>query len=292
MDGTHYADRKNPRHLERHHQGGLLRSERRCSGVALFWAAHLNRHCVPGPGAPSIRSAPYARSYGSDIQGFNKPYSEGISGKLVWNIGDYALTSLSAYRKTRPYNRDDLDVSPAFGVDQTREEDQHQFSQEFQLSSPSNGLLQWILDASYFDETNPIRNEFFLPFTNALFGLPNKPDCCLLKLNGKTTTQAYAGFGEGTIYFTDKLQLVVGGRYSNELRGGSNNVVFVNAPITAFGNVATFAATRFNSFTPSLGLNYEVNSNTFLYASASKGFKSCRFNPGSYQNNPYKPEQT
>ncbi|MEP6549260.1 MAG: TonB-dependent receptor [Gammaproteobacteria bacterium] len=240
---------------------------------------------------PSIRSAPYARSYGSDIQGFNKPYSEGISGKLVWNIDDYALSSLSAYRKTRPYNRDDLDVSPVFGVDQLREEDQHQFSQEFQLSSPNSGFFQWILGAYYFDEANPIRNEYFLPFTNALFGLPNTPDCCLLKLNGKTTTQAYAGFGEGTIYFTEKLQLVVGGRYSSELRGGGNDVVFVNAPVTAFDNVASFADTRFNSFTPKLGLNYELNANTFLYASASKGFKSGGFNPGSYQNDPYKPEQ-
>jgi len=81
-------------------------------------------------------------------------------------------------------------------VDQLREEDQHQFSQEFQLNSPGSGFLQWILGAYYFNEANAIRNEYFLPFTDALFGLPNDP-YAVCKLNGKTTTRAYAAFGEG-----------------------------------------------------------------------------------------------
>ncbi len=240
---------------------------------------------------PSIRSRPYSRSYASDLQGFNTPHSDGVSGKLAWNLGDYTLTSLSAYRKTRPYNRDDLDVSPVFGVDQLREEDQHQFSQEFQLNSPSSGFLQWILGAYYFNEANTIRNEYFLPFTDALFALPNDPSCCLLKLNGKTTTKAYAAFGESTLAFTDRLQMVLGGRYSSETRGGENDVVFVNAPVAAFDNVTAFDDKRFTAFTPKAGLDFTLDERTFLYASASRGFKSGGFNPGSYQNDPFKPEQ-
>jgi iron complex outermembrane receptor protein len=240
---------------------------------------------------PSIRSAPYSRSYGSDLQGFNKPRSDGVSAKLAWNLGGYTLTSLSAYRKTHPYNRDDLDVSPVFGVDQLREEDQHQFSQEFQLNSPGSGFLQWILGAYYFNEANAIRNEYFLPFTDALFGLPNDPACCLLKLNGKTTTRAYAAFGEGTLSFSDRLQIVIGSRYSSETRGGANDVVFVDAPVTAFDNVAAFDDKRFTSFTPKAGLNFTLNDHAFLYASASRGFKSGGFNPGSYQNDAFNPEK-
>lgn len=240
---------------------------------------------------PSIRSAPYSRRYASDLQGFNRPHTEGVSGKLVWNLGDYTLTSLTAYRKTRPLNRDDLDVSPVFGVDQLREEDQHQFSQEFQLNSPTTGRLQWILGAYYFNESNTIRNEYFLPFTDALFGLPDDPACCLLKLNGKTTTRAYAAFGESTFALNDRLQLVLGGRYSSETRGGANDVVFVNAPITAFDNVAQFADKRFTSFTPKAGVNFSLDESVFFYATASRGFKSGGFNPGSYQNDAFRPEQ-
>ncbi len=239
----------------------------------------------------SIRSQPYSRRFGSDIDHFNKPKVSGVSGKLQWSLGEYTLTSLTSYRETKPYNRDDLDVSPVFGVDQLRAEDQNQVSQEFQLSSPTSGRAQWIVGAYYFDETNKIRNEYFLPFTDALFGLPDDVSCCSLELNGDTTTKAYAAFGEATIHTTDRLQLVLGGRYSREKRGGSNLVVFRDAPAAIFDNVVNFDQATFNAFTPKAGLNFTINDDAFLYGSASRGFKSGGFNPGSYQNEPFDPEK-
>jgi iron complex outermembrane receptor protein len=240
---------------------------------------------------PSIRSRPYARTYGSDIGFFNRPKISGLSAKLEWDLGDITLTSLTAHRKTHPFNRDDLDVSAEFGVDQLREEDQDQLSQELQLSSAGDGRLQWILGGYYFTEDNAIRNEYFLPFTEALFALPPDPVCCLLKLNGTTETEAYAAFGEATYSLSERLQVVVGGRYSRETRGGSNFVVFEDAPVTIFDNVAQFEDARFSAFTPKAGLNLTLTDEAFLYVSASKGFKSGGFNPGSYQNDPFKPEK-
>lgn len=240
---------------------------------------------------PSIRSKPYSRRFGSDVDHFNKPRVSGVSGKLQWTLGDYTLSSLTSYRETRPFNRDDLDASPVFGVDQLRAEDQNQFSQEFQLSSPTTGPAQWILGAYYFDESNRIRNEYFLPFTDALFGLPDDVSCCFLELNGKTTTKAYAAFGEATFNVSERLQAVLGGRYSREKRGGANLVVFRDAPAAIFDNVVDFDAATFNAFTPKAGLNFELSDAAFLYLSASRGFKSGGFNPGSYQNEPFDPEK-
>jgi iron complex outermembrane receptor protein len=182
-------------------------------------------------------------------------------------------------------------VSPAFGVDQLRMEDQQQVSQEFQLTSPTTGRLQWILGAYYFDEDNFIRNEYFLPFTDALFALPDAPGCCRLELNGRTETSAYAVFGEVTLQLSDRLDVVVGGRYSDERRDGANLVVFRDAPAAIFDNVAQFDAESFSAFTPKLGLNFQLSDTTFLYASASRGFKSGGFNPGSYQNEAFDPEE-
>ncbi|MEP7245756.1 MAG: TonB-dependent receptor, partial [Gammaproteobacteria bacterium] len=82
-----------------------------------------------------------------------------------------------------------------------------------------------------------------------------------------------------------------GGRYSSETRGGENFVVFENAPLTIFDNVAKFDDARFSAFTPKAGFNVTLSDDAFLYASASKGFKSGGFNPGSYQNDPFKPEK-
>jgi iron complex outermembrane receptor protein len=239
----------------------------------------------------SIRAPSYSRRFASDLQHFNKPRVSGISGRAQWQLGSYSLSSLTSYRETRPFNRDDLDASPVFGVDQLRQERQHQFSQELQLTSPTTGRLQWILGAYYFDEGNAIRNEYFLPFTDALFGLPDDPECCLLELNGETTTEAYALFGETTLNATQRLQVVLGGRYSHERRGGANLVVFRDAPLAIFDNVAQFDAATFESFTPKAGLNLALSDNVFLYASASRGFKSGGFNPGSYQNDPFEPEE-
>jgi iron complex outermembrane receptor protein len=240
---------------------------------------------------PSIRSRPYSRTYASDLDHFNKARAAGVSGKVQWALGDYTLTSLTSYRETRPLNHDDLDASPVFGVDQLRMEDQDQVSQELQLTSPTSGRLQWIVGAYYFDEKNFIRNEYFLPFTDALFGLPDDPACCLLELNGRTTTRAYALFGEATFKLTDRFDLLLGGRYSDEQRGGENLVVFRDAPLTIFDNVAAFDAKTFSSFTPKAGLNFMLSDAAFMYVSASRGFKSGGFNPGSYQNESFDPEQ-
>lgn len=240
---------------------------------------------------PGIRAKPYSRTFASDLQPFNKPHVWGASARLEWKLPDMTLSSLSAYRETRPFNRDDLDASPVFGVDQLREEDQSQVSQEFQLTSSGAGSLQWILGAYFFNEHNFIRNEYFLPFTDALFGVPTVPTCCLLQLNGRTSTRALAGFGEATLSFADRWQLVLGGRYSSEKRGGANLVVYRDAPANIFDNVAPFADTTFSAFTPKAGLNLTLSEDAFLYASASRGFKSGGFNPGSYQNTPFNPEK-
>lgn len=240
---------------------------------------------------PAIRAKPYSRTYESDLQPFNKPHVWGISGKLEWKLTDVTFTSLTAYRETRPFNRDDLDASGVFGVDQLREEDQNQVSQEFQLTSAGPGWLQWILGAYFFNEHNFIRNEYFLPFTDAIFGVAEDPTCCLLQLNGRTSTRAYALFGESTLKFSDRWQLVLGGRYSSEKRGGENLVVYRDAPANIFDNVAPFPDTTFSAFTPKAGLNFTLSEQAFLYASASRGFKSGGFNPGSYQNTPFDPEK-
>ena len=58
-----------------------------------------------------------------------------------------------------------------------------------------------------------------------------------------------------------------------------------------FDNQTTFEPATFTSFTPKVGLNYQLSDAVFAYASASRGFKSGGFNIGSYQNTPFNPEK-
>ncbi|PCI52600.1 MAG: hypothetical protein COB36_14735 [Alphaproteobacteria bacterium] len=236
---------------------------------------------------PEIRS----RTIGSELEHVNKPVIWGLTGRVDWDIGEYGLTSITAYKETHPLNRNDLDTTAAFGVSQYREEDHRQISQEIQISSPSGEALEWILGLYYFKEDNDVRNEYFLPFVDEQYGLPSNPECCLLKLNGTAETESFAVFGEATYDVSDNLEIVLGGRYSTEKRGGFNAVVFENFIPGVLDNVATFEDETFNSFTPKIGLNYTVDDDIFVYASVSKGFKSGGFNIGSYQNTPFNPEE-
>lgn len=232
-----------------------------------------------------------SRSLGSDLEHINRPNIWGLTGRLDLELGEYGLTFLSAYKETNPFNRNDLDTTAAFGVDQLREEDHRQFSQEVQLSSPAGERLEWIAGLYYFSEDNDVRNEYFLPFVDEQFGLPSDDGCCLLKLNGTSETEAYAVFGELTYDLNDRLELVAGARYGSEKRGGANNVVFQNFIPGLLDNVAALEDETFDAFTPKIGLNYTVSDNVFVYGYVSEGFKSGGYNIGSYQNTNFDPEE-
>lgn len=238
-----------------------------------------------------VLPSPKSRTIGSDLEHFNKPVIWGVTGRVNSEMGDYTLSSITSYKGTHPLNRNDLDTTAAFGVDQLREEDHKQFSQELQLSSPSGEELEWIFGLYYFHEENDVRNEYFLPFVDEQFAMDPDDGCCLLKLNGTSNTTSFAAFGEASYDLSESFEFVIGGRYSTERRAGTNNVVFENFIPGALDNVANLDDATFNSFTPKAGVNYTFNDDTFMYASVSKGFKSGGYNVGSYQNTHFNPEE-
>ncbi len=248
---------------------------------------------------------------------FNKPEIWGLSGRLNWDIDGYTLSTVTAYRETRPLNQNDFDLSDSIVGTQTqlRREDQWQFAQEIQVASPDNGPFQWIAGASLFIERNKLRNEFLISSLPTLFDfavdngifpetiggqavrLPAE-NCCVFKLNGDLETEAYSAFVDGSYDVTDRLTVRAGIRYSSEERSGQNllstelelnNPVLLGAPFT---NIAPFPATTFDAFTPKFGLDFQASDDLFLYASVTRGFKSGGFNIGSLQNEPFDQELT
>lgn len=228
------------------------------------------------------------RTMFSDVEFFNKPEIWSVTSRLDWELDKFTVTSLSSYRETNPFNRNDLDFSTANASDQLREEDHKQFSQEIQISTDLGGPLEFILGGFYFWESNDIRNEYFLGTVPDLLGFAPAPECCQLLLNGTAKTEAFAIFADGNFKLTDTLAVLFGGRYSRERRDGSNNVQLDQVP--AFDNIAEFDAVTFDAFTPKIGLQYQPNADTQVYATATRGFKSGGFNIGSYQNEPFQPE--
>jgi iron complex outermembrane receptor protein len=230
----------------------------------------------------------YSRQEYSAAQAFNRPEYWGTSAKLSIDFPAFTFTSLTAYRHTNMDNYDDISGGSVLLIDQLKTELDRETSQEFQITSHPGSALQYVGGLYYFFEHDDVTQHYFIPYVPALFGLPADPTCCELYLDGTVATQAEAAFGQLTYNFTDALALIAGGRYSIEQRGGGNDVHFDDDP--AFTNITRFNQVTYDAFTPKIGLQYQPSANAFLYATASKGFKSGGFNIGSVQNAPFKPE--
>jgi iron complex outermembrane receptor protein len=109
-------------------------------------------------------------------------------------------------------------------------------------------------------------------------GVPYDPrfpqDSYFLQTHSKD--QQYALFGEANYNFTDQLKLTLGARYSwtkfsfDTLTGGPQ---LFSAPLTNSGDK------KENSFTPKVGLSYQMDSDNLFYATYAKGFR-----PGGANN--------
>jgi len=93
-------------------------------------------------------------------------------------------------------------------------------------------------------------------------------DSYFLKTNAKD--EQYAWFGEGSYSFTDTLKATVGARFA---RSKYSFDTFTGGP-QLFGDPRTGTGDKSeNSFTPKLGLNYQMDPNNLYYFTYAKGFR-------------------
>ena len=256
------------------------------------------------------QSQPLSRDEFGDLDYFNEPTIWGLTGKLTYEFSDYSFQANTSYRDTKTRFLTDIDVTDAFASSLLRGEDHWQFSQDIQLNSPEGDRFKWIVGASYFKDENAVDNEFEGPFFPLIFqGLAAQlpfldvpttgydAECCELRLNGTTKTEAVAAFVDTRFAVTDQITLAAGVRYSHETRDGTQEFGVYGSPVPdpllgalGFFNVADLDEVSFSSWTPKFAIEFRPSDTLFLYGSASKGFKSGGFNIGSPQNTPFNPE--
>jgi len=100
-------------------------------------------------------------------------------------------------------------------------------------------------------------------------------------------TQSYAAFGQITVHFSSKLDLLLGFRYSYETKTLDFRQAFTNTGLF-FSQVAGFEEFDVRGerksegdFSPKVSLLYAVSDEIKSYATISKGFKSGGFNESS-----------
>lgn len=172
-----------------------------------------------------------------------------------------------------------------------------QFTQEVKFSgSVGDGLVDLVGGVYYFTEDNT--TDFGDIFS---LGFPPLPDGFPLVLADRTinnTAEAWAGYLQGDFNVTDQLTLTAGIRYTDEektfdirdnrprIGGGLCQAAAQFGPSTCI-DTANLIATNGNAipneqsvgvWTPRFALNYAVNDDVLLFASATRGFKSGGWN--------------
>ena len=185
---------------------------------------------------------------------------------------------------------------------------QVQYSQEFQLTGQAfQDRLNWLTGAYYFNEVAKDTNDVRLAsgIFQALEALPAAviplvpgsvcpgpfpPNVCAggagnpfnpgldldFSIYNKINTESYAGFASGTFALTDRINATAGLRYTSEDKSYFLNHFRVNSGVAIIP--PTTVADSWDAWLPKFTLDFQATDNLFLYASASRGFKSGGFN--------------
>jgi iron complex outermembrane receptor protein len=207
----------------------------------------------------------------------------GAAATLEWEINEsLTLKSITSHREFDGDFSGDEDATPVRGALLIDSYEQDQFSQELQLLGSSfDDRLQWIVGAFYFEEDgfniNPVRF--------------SQVD---LQSGGHFDADSWAIFSQGTWSFTEKLELTLGGRYTEDTRKYLPDQFFEGfpigpLPIECFGadaptcevgdRVLPFeeVETDTDEFVPMINLSYRLSDDLLTYFTYSEGFKSGGF---------------
>ena len=213
-----------------------------------------------------------------------------ISKQLADNL---TVKSITAYRDTEAEFGIDVDYSPLTYLETTNDNDHDQFSQELQISGSSNDdRLGWVIGGFYMHESGT--DVFDLDLADGLFealeafppgiipglGGVGNPVHVLFDLDATIfdaiKIDSYAVYAQGTFDVSDKLSLTAGGRYTDEQKDFTTELVRNASGVTTVPE--TTVSDSWDAFTPRAGIEYQWTSDLLTYLSVARGFKSGGFN--------------
>ncbi|MEP7371899.1 MAG: TonB-dependent receptor [Chitinophagaceae bacterium] len=230
---------------------------------------------------------------------FNSSFTANYAGK------SFNFSSQTAYQSNhRYYNKPlDGDFSPIDGVTVINDYNGDWnkvkvWTQEFKITSPaaSSSSLKWTAGTYFFHQDNPTKQAIHFGKDAGMLGAPDTDFSLISSTKGKNSGAAV--FGQVTYAINDKIDIIAGLRYDYEKKkynvlgeyqkDPDPNPLFETRPDTT-------ASANFSAFSPKLGLSYNVTSNSNLFATYSRGFRTGGFtqlssDPSQPPLYSYKPE--
>lgn len=207
---------------------------------------------------------------------------------LEWDLGGASLRSISSYIEIDDEFRFDLsggvEVAPDTFValiDRSSVASSWQVSQEFQLSGTAlNDKLDYIVGAYFFKEQSDQQIDDVIFFT------PLVPTI----IDQESDSMAF--FAHGNYAINDRLSLTGGLRWTRDEKSLQGQID------SFFGSGVPALVDRdddWSVWTPRVGIDYQLNDDTFVYGSISRGYRAGGYNgltvanPVSF-NTPFDPE--
>jgi iron complex outermembrane receptor protein len=187
----------------------------------------------------------------------------GHSLEVNWDIGDYTLTSISAYRDYDKDEQGDIDGRPTnpVGFDQVAHDQQNQFSQEFRIASPAYGSFHYVAGLYAFLQ------DLDRQFTRDVVGTVSTADFSV-------DTTNYAAFGEMTYELSDTVRAIAGGRYTyDDLDYDFKREGPIPGPVAPFSD-----SDDDTDFSTKLALEWDVLDSAMTYFSYAEGYKGQAYN--------------
>jgi iron complex outermembrane receptor protein len=223
----------------------------------------------------------------------------------AWGIGltsefdlspQFTIRSITGYRYNYHNQEVPTDFTTAQVVTNGVFERVKSVSQELQLVG-NVGIQHFVVGAYYFHSKTfaSIEQAQGYPITQGPVQLPNTGNYYEYVITAANlSTTSLAGYVHDEIAFTHWLSLTLGARYTHdhdtEHDITSNIVTQVGLiPVHSFPYPIPAIAYRpgravsYNNFSPRVTLSLKPDSQTLIYATWSKGFKSGGFNPGADQ---------
>lgn len=225
----------------------------------------------------------------NDADGDLKNYGQSLTVNAA--LGEFALTSITAFEHYETEGSGDRDQSPNEVIRTYSIQDGSQFSQELRLTSPSSDRLRWIAGVYYFkDRQNLDETSATLPSTPQVFGTYYQ--------NTRSTvdTESYALFGNVAYDFNDHFSVNTGLRRTWEevgidLEGVSGpargNTVYRNThdwwrrsaivgPLRV--NAVQDESNRWSDWTYDITPEWRLNEQALAFFRYAKGFRSGGYN--------------
>lgn len=235
---------------------------------------------LPTPGFHQIRN---------DLPTFSDYQTQGLSWRLDWRGAGFDLQSISAYRNLDSRYLLNTDGTEIPVTESQVLWSQQQRSQEFRLVSTHTSDWQWLLGATWLDETPTLD-----------VGLVRHPLNTSIVINSFAETRAWGLYGELGWDFKPDWNLKLGLRTTREDRRDGNQFMSTgdlqgldsNLQLARVTGTSNHAAT-FDKLSPQLVLSFSPSASAaqdLLYLSVTEGFKSGGANSLSTRPG-FKPEE-